>query len=33
MVSMILEIVLMKVNSDISICDGFDDFGDGSDQG
>ena len=33
MVSMIVEMVLIKVNSDIRFCDGFDDCGDGSDQG
>jgi len=32
MVLMIVEMVLIKVNSDIRFCDGLDDYGDGSDE-
>ena len=30
---MMVEMVLMKVNSNIRFCDGLDDVGDGSDEG
>jgi len=33
MVWMIVEMVLLKFNSEFRFCDGFDDCGDGSDQG